>query len=338
MAQTMGSPIPPRGGIETAEMAKADVQRQKKKPSTKPKPKPETKTKPETKAKKERLEDVVAANYPHLSYIFENPETFGQDVVNLLRRADKEQWEPQRFASALVKTNYWQTTVAAAKNFDAAPEADKQTKIDNTLREIRGVTDVANIDEAELNTFARDMARRGITGDNLRTLTYQLAFKKGAETEAAQRALYTQEAADMRRMAKMYGAVLDDTQIEGYLTQGKKATDLQAMYREKLKAQYPHLASQLDADMTFEDIISDYRQVAAQVLDTDAASIDFSKPEFLESVAMRDEKGNTRQMSLGEWRTKLKTDDRYGYANTSQAKQTANQLAFSLAQAFGRII
>lgn len=110
------------------------------------------------------------------------------------------------------------------------------------------------------------------------------------------------------------------------------------MYRERLKAQYPHLSSQLDADLTFEDIVTDYRQIAARTLETSPDAIDFTKPEYMEAIAARDEKGNVRQLSLGEWQQKLRTDSRYGYTKTNQAVREAQNIASGLAKAFGRII
>lgn len=284
------------------------------------------------------IDEAVKQNYPQFSYMLDNPDFFGQDVVAIFRRATKENWTPDRFAGAIQATQYWQNTVGAAKNFDAAPEADKQTKIDNTLREINSVTEVGSLDQGQVAAFARDMARRGLTGDALRQMTYQFVFRQGVETEAAQQALFTESAAQMRRIGKAYGASLTDDQVRKYLEDGKTPQNLQAMYREKMKAQYPHLSSQLDADLTFEDIVEDYRQMAAQILERSPDQIDFSKPEFVEAVATRDPNGNTRQLSLGEWSVKLKTDDRYGYSKTNTAIQQARTLASNIARTFGRVI
>lgn len=330
------STVPPRGGIETPEMARADIARQKK---TEPKPRKTTKKvrPPAVTPSPDDLETVLEANYPQYSFILRNPDVFGQDVVDILRRADAEDWTADRFVAAIQQTKYWNSTVAAAKNFDALNDPDKQTLVDQTLNDIRGVTGAEGVDPTVLNQFARDMARRGVKGDNLKTMTYQFVFNQGVQLKAAQQALFSKDASAMKQMARSYGQILTDDQIRNNLSAGKKPADLQVMYREKLKAQYPHLSSQLDADLTFEDIVSDYRQIAAQTLEKPSDSIDFMKPEFMEAIASRDEKGNVRQLSLGEWQQKLRTDDRYGYTKTNQAVREARTLAASLARAFGRI-
>lgn len=328
--------VSPRGGIETPEMAKKDIAGQKKAVTPKKKSKKKATPPPKEKAKDD-LETILQSQYPQLAYVLQNPQVFGEDMVDVLRRADTENWTAERLVAAIRQTNYWNTTVAEAKTFDSLTEADKQTKIDEAISEIKGITGVEGIDKTVLNTFARDMARRGVKGDSLKTLTYQFVFNQGMQIQAAQRALFSQDAAEMKRIAKVYGQILTDEQIKTNLSSGKKPVDLQVMYREKLKAQYPHLASQLDADLTFDDITSDYRQIAAQTLERDATTIDFMRPEFMEAIASRDDKGGVRQLSLGEWQQKLRTDNRYGYSKTTQAVREARVLAASLARAFGRI-
>jgi hypothetical protein len=42
-------------------------------------------------------------------------------------------------------------------------------------------------------------------------------------------------------------------------------------------------------------------------------------------------------MSLGEWYIKLRSDSQYGWDKTTQAKQEAQELGYSIARAFGRV-
>lgn len=287
--------------------------------------------------KKKSLEQTVKENFPQYSYLLEDPEMFGQDMIAVFRQGIKSGWTADRFAGAITNTNYWKTTVGAAKRFDAATPADREALMDQTRTELQSVSDFSGLSDAQVGTFVRDMARRGITGENLKKMAYSLVFQQGVETEAAKEALFSENASQIKKIAKAYGASLDDTTVSTYLKDGRQPADIQRMYKEKLKGLYPHLSSQLDADLTFDDITNDYKYVASQVLERPGAEIDFSKPEFLESIATKDEKGNYRQLSLGEWQTKLKTDDKYGYSKTKKAIQDARKLAFSIAESFGKV-
>lgn len=287
--------------------------------------------------KKKSLEDNVREMFPQYAYVFDQPELFGQDVINVFRQAVKGKWTAERFAGAIKSTNYWQTTVSAAKNYDASPDADKRATIEATAQEINTFVDMTGIDETEKTKFITDMARRGIKGEQLKRLGYNFVFSRGDGTEAEKNALASPEAAKIRATAGAYGYTIDDTKLGEYLAKGITGEQAQRMYLEKAKGLYPHLAPQFDANLTLADITDDYRSVASGVLEKSRNEIDFTKPEFLEAIASRDEKGNVRQLSLGEWQQKLRTDDKYGYSKTKQAIRDARKLASSIAESFGKV-
>lgn len=285
-----------------------------------------------------QVDAEIRKNYPQFAYMLDNPDLFGADVIKIMRRAAKYDWPADRFQSAIFKTNYWQTTAQAARNFDGMSEADRQTLIEKTRQEIDQYTDTSVVDESVLLTFSRDMARRGLSGDSLRPLAFKFAFDQGAATEAAQEALVSQTAQGIRQVARAYGQRLEEAQLETLLASGETANSMQRKYLAKLKAQYPYLKDQLDAGLTFVDITDDYRSVASSILEQPSDSIDFMDPKYMEAIAEPDGKGGYRQLSLGEWQKKLKTDDRYGYAKTTQAVQDARVLASSIARSFGKVI
>jgi hypothetical protein len=288
-------------------------------------------------ARKKSLEQNVREMFPQYAYVFDQPELFGQDMMKLFRQAVKGKWTNDRFASAVKSTVYWQTTVSAAKNYDASSDADKRAAIDATAQEINTFVDMTGIDEVEKTKFITDMARRGISGEQLKRLGYNFVFTRGDGTEAEKDALASSDAVKIRSIASSFGYTIDDTKLGDYLSTGVTAEQAQRMYLEKAKGLYPHLAAQFDANLTLNDITDDYRQIAAGVLGKSREEIDFTKPEFLESIATRDDRGNVRQLSLSEWQTKLKTDDKYGYSKTKTAIQDARKLASSIAESFGKV-
>lgn len=295
-------------------------------------------TVPETPPAEPSLEENVRKFYPQFAYLLDNPELFGNDVIAVIKRAVKDGWTETRFKGSIMSTQYWQNTVQEAKNFDALTPADQDTKIQDTLDEINGVMDTSALNEAELTKFARDMARRGIKGEQLKKMTYGMALTVGADADVTADVLASNDAVKIKRVVQMYGGAISDDTIKQYLSDGKTPEQVQMMYREKAKGLYPHLAPQLDADLTMDDITKDYKSMAASILEKTESEIDFTKPEFLEAIASDDGKGNKRQLSLGEWQKKLKTDDRYGYSKTSRAIQDARQMAFNISKAFGKVV
>lgn len=290
------------------------------------------------KKKTTSYENIVRRDYPQFAYLLDNADLFGPDVVAALKNAVRLGWTAERFQGAISSTSYWKNTTGAAKRFDAATPADQQSLIEKTSQELALITELGELDPTQVATFTRDMARRGVTGDALNKFAYSFIFKQGVDTEAARQAMESENASSIKKIAKAYGSSLDDATVRNYLEQGKTPVEVARIYKEKLKGQFPHLASQLDADLTFDDIVGDYRRVAASILERQETEIDFQKPEFLEAIATRDDKGNTRQLSLGEWVSRLKKDDRYGYSKTKTAVRDAQNLAGSIARSFGKVM
>lgn len=332
-----GDVVGPYIGQQTASSSVPTQETSEKKPKKTTKKTPKKTTKPAAPAQP-TLEDNVRQYYPQFAYLLDNPDLFGADVIAVMKRAVKDGWTADRFKGAIQSTKYWQNTVQEAKNFDAMTPADQDSKTQDTIDSINGMMDTTALDSTELYTFAKDMTRRGISGDHLKRLTYGFALSKGTASDAAADVLASPDASKIRTIVRAYGGQISDETLKQYLTEGKTAQQVQMMYKEKTKGLYPHLAAQLDADLTMEDITKDYKAIAASVLEKSESELDFTKPEFMESVAADDGKGGKRQLSLGEWQKKLKTDDRYGYSKTNRAIQDARQIAFNIARAFGKVV
>jgi hypothetical protein len=65
--------------------------------------------------------------------------------------------------------------------------------------------------------------------------------------------------------------------------------------------------------------------------------VDMSQGDF-EIALSYGEEGKKRTMTTGEWEKLLRTDVRYGWEKTNNAKTEARALASNIAQAFGKII
>jgi len=97
------------------------------------------------------------------------------------------------------------------------------------------------------------------------------------------------------------------------------------------------LADLIDQGVSLESLAGNFQTTAAKLLEVDPNTIDMSAANY--EVALNfGEEGKKRVMTTGEWDRLLRTDSRYGWEKTNNAKQEARGLAASLVQAFGRII
>jgi hypothetical protein len=159
---------------------------------------------------------------------------------------------------------------------------------------------------------------------------------------AAKTALGGDDAARIKAIYRSYGVRADDEQVARILagqpepTTGTVMTEdmLRTNLRDLAKVSYQPFADLLDRGLSVQTIFSPYQQIAASTLEksaNDVALTDANGTPTQFASALMGEK----PMSLTDWITKLKSDDKYGWQFTSEAKQQASNLVMELEKAFG---
>lgn len=292
-------------------------------------------------------QQVVKNRYPALAFYLDRPDIFGNEIAEILKTAVKEKWWKNKDSgftklnSAIRNTTYYKTTSSNAREFDQLTPPDQDAKITEYRTEVVKYIGGVNLSQDAITEISRSSARLGLTGEALSNYVYSRALTKTGAGDAYQYGqaagmiLAGGKAEELKADARAYFSSLSDTEIEQYLTGQKTRDDFRNMFKTRAKGQFAHLSQQLDANLTLEDIAKDYQSVAANVLEKPLTAIDMTDPKFMESIATRDESGNYRQMTIGEWAEKVKSDKRYGYQYTKTANDEARQIARSIARAFG---
>jgi hypothetical protein len=147
------------------------------------------------------------------------------------------------------------------------------------------------------------------------------------------------DAASIRSTARSYGIALADSQVELY-TQGMlkgeySAQQIKDLFRNQAKSLYPSVAAQLDSG-TLDDAVSTYKNIAAQVLEIDPTSVDFTDPQkFGKLLTYQDPKTNeARLMNATEWTGYLRRLPEW--QKTETAKKTYDDLIKSVDKIFGK--
>lgn len=271
---------------------------------------------------------------------------FGDDFVNLILDIAKhpDQYDLTTDAgiaaldAKIYATKYWNETETNAKNFDALTDADKKSNIESNRINIANAYGDLGLTTTELDEIAKVATRRKLTGLGLSQYINSIV---GVRARGKQDLLESLDAQALMKVAKQYNynpTDLNDQIVAAVTGKSYNGEVITAdTFKKKgiatAKAAYFNLAPQLDAGLNLDEIFSPYRQVASRILDRTENSIDFNDPLF--SVAFG---GSDRpQPTMSDWETLLKTDDRYGYKNTKQAKLDAQNMATTIARAFGRL-
>jgi hypothetical protein len=129
-----------------------------------------------------------------------------------------------------------------------------------------------------------------------------------------------------------------DTWVADIMTGRKSETQWEDLMRDSAKTQFRSLVPALDNGDDVQKATYAYRQQAAQTLGgvMDVTEIDWTQDKWNRALNYRDEKtGENRQMDLWEWNKYLRTLPEW--QQTDEAKDVYRNVAYSLAQGFGKM-
>lgn len=274
---------------------------------------------------------------------------FGDEVVNIIldvaQNPDQYDFTLESgvaaFRGRIAATPYYQNTSNARKDFDTLTPGEQEEKVKNARIDIASAFGDYFLTVKELDMLSREVARSNLQGV---ARQQYIASKVGTRKRGKEDVLTTVEADEIRKIAKAYGykpADLDDQifsavtgQVYSPLGTIMTADSIRAQGQQLAKAAYFHLAPQIDAGLTLDQIFSPYRQRAARTLERAETDISFDDPLF--SMALNPNK-NGQQMTLTEWDRMVRTDPRFGFQYTQAANQDATNIGLSIARMFGGI-
>lgn len=275
-------------------------------------------------------EATFRATFPAKAWLLDQDRTKYPQLFSLLQKAHDEKYyestEGQaRFAAELQGVDFYRELASSGK-----------------VREIKNIVGDLGFDSTDFSKFVTDSINFGWTGDTLKAETYKEVFRKNpdgtyANPTSVKRTTSGNDYLGVQLIAKNFFNSAPQSSIESVLTGAITTQDFQRQQREIAKKRYGHLADLIDQGVTLEDLAGNYRSSAAKLLEVDPNTIDMSAADYEVALTFGEE-GKKRAMTTGEWEKLLRTDARYGWEKTENAKTEARSLANNLAQAFGRII
>lgn len=279
--------------------------------------------------------------------------TENEDVRVALDLAIEYGWTEEQFTRYVeANTAFGQNTTDTQALFDIEIAGEKseewQTKIDNKFAELKqaaGRLGLTGISDETLKTQAREIVRSGLSQTAVDAF-WQTSYLEGVSPENA--ALMGEQAVmgtaseiqdQLASMARNYGIRITEEMLAqktgDALGQGERWREWvngQAdFFREQAKILYPNAAGMLD-NMTLQQITEPYFADAANTLGLSGAQIDIMDPKW---TAFLGGGSNGGVMSRDEWERLIKTDQRYGYDQSTNARQEAANLGDALLSAFG---
>lgn len=272
------------------------------------------------------------------------------DVKAVLDQSVKEGWfnDETKLSAQLQNTGWYRTTERSARQFAIRNSTDPASVEDEI---VTGMEDLRQSALANGFTFD-DMTLRRLSTDKIKYgwSAQQTTSAIGSEAVAQAQGRGAQGLSDLRsgfvgqnlrKIAKSYAQKPSETQLDSFINDimtGKKTTQqFTDLMRNGAKTQFRSLASAIDQGQDVETAMYGYQQAAQSTLGNviDTSTIDWTSDKWNKALNFRDEKtGEYRQMDLWEWNKYLRKLPEW--QQTDEAKQTYQNVAYALAQGFGK--
>lgn len=268
--------------------------------------------------------------FPEQSWLLDLDKTKYPKLFTLIQRGISDRMYEtaegqQRFAAELKNTDFY----VELRNTDK-------------VRQIKSLVGDLGFDSVPFNKFLTTASNMGWEGETLQQEVYKEAFRKNdtgqyVNPTAVTRAKASNNYLAIANIGKAYFSQVADSTVENALTGGITNEDVQRQQRELAKTKYGHLSNLIEQGLTLQELSSPFQQQAASILERSTDSIDMGQAMF-EAAYNYGETGQKRMMTSGEWEILLRSDAKYGWDKTENAKREARQLASSISQAFGKVM
>lgn len=269
------------------------------------------------------------------------------ELADLIRRAEAENWTEEAFLGAVKATEYWRLHNETERDWYALQGSDPAKAhelADAKYKQIHRWADELGVlvTADDLNTLTDQAMRAGVSDDLIKESlahTFKLSTLGGKDHPAGVAATTVQQ---INSLVSDYAVQISDQTKEQWTQQVLAGTitvdDFKGYLSTMAKSRYAGLTQALDRGITVRQYAEPYVQMAARELEIDPSSVDLSDPKWQSFLDFRDPKtGEAGQMTMAEWLHTIRTDSKYGYDQTTGARQTSAQLATALAQTFGAI-
>lgn len=268
--------------------------------------------------------------FPEQSWLLDLDKTKYPKLFALIQRGISDRMYEttegqQRFAAELKNTDFY----VELRNTDK-------------VRQIKSLVGDLGFDSVPFNKFLTTASNFGWEGETLKQEVYKEAFRKNdagqyVNPTSVTRAKSSNNYLAIANIGKAYFSQVADSTIENALTGGITTEDVQRQQRELAKTKYGHLSNLIEQGFTLQELSQPFQQQAAAILERTPDAIDMSQAMF-EAAYNYGEPGQKRMMTSGEWEIMLRSDAKYGWDKTENAKREARQLATSISQAFGKVM
>ena len=264
------------------------------------------------------------------------------DVKAMVDKAADQDWTPTRLQAAIKSTGWWKSRSEAQRNYDlmrAENPREAERQVAYTFRQMRQMSGEMGV---SIGTKAlQEMARKATENkwsEAETKLQLSLLFNVGTKGTGEEYRGDAGETVDvLTRLSADFGVTLSNPDLQRFTRQvlaGEATIEgLTDHFREQAKVLYPQISKDLDAGMTTQTYLAPFLSIAQNELGITNQRFDLADSKWTAALSGADGK----PMSADQWTQKLRTESRYGWDKTVNARAQGAELANQFGRMFGAI-
>jgi len=302
------------------------------------------------KTPKEMKAAYLAKLGVYQKFLDENPGMKALVKAAISDYKNGKEWDDARFQAEYSRTEFALSRQKAQEEFDigmGGPNADTyMKKVDDTATTIMQTAQRMGftLSEKEAHQQATDMVRSALPQTSM-DMFWANRYKSGtSETDASKIAgePLTGTASEIQdkltSLSNDYGIKLDEHSIRDKTAQALGQGDRwqewmmgqENLFRTQAQGWYPGAAEALKTH-TLKEIADPYLSDAADLLGETTQTMSLTDPKWSGFLAG----DGARMLTRDEWQRTLKTDPKFGYDHSLNARKEASSLGASLLRVFG---
>jgi len=279
-----------------------------------------------------------------------------KEIEEIFIRAQKEGWlDPGNskgivlFQNAVMDSTWWREKSDAARRawaLERTNPGEFSDRLDRAKRQIQRIASqegIGNLTEEDLNSLARDWIYKDWDDPKKRDeLSEALASRLEYSDTGGRRGLggtAGQVAERLQSIAEANGLKLDEgyylSAAKSILSGLKTEDDFALEIRRQAAGKWPSLSDQIMAGQNVRDLASGYINMIASEFEIDPMTIGLDDPYLLQALGAIGPDGKMAQMSLWDFRTRLRKDPRW--LETSKANNEIANIGEDILRMFGVI-
>lgn len=261
------------------------------------------------------------------------------DLRAILDRAIREEWVPEQFTRTLMDSAWWKTNAESVRQLTRLQATDPATYEQN-LRNAENKLQMMAGQMGRTIDQPRAMALHVLLGnfdDEQIKQHISMTSKMTATPDGNLMGDSAQVGNYLREVATNYGMAFTERNVRDAVWRIQSGMDTidgwEALARQRAKAQFPHLAQQIDAGMTVRDVADPYIATYAQTLEIPETGVRLNDPKVMQALNQRNPDGSSSTKPMWQFQRELKDDPRWD--KTNNAKQEAFGMLSRIGKDFG---